>query len=303
MAKISQYIVKIVLTKISTRCIIKIEIINLSLPLSFVRRGNIYMNYIKELQNLDFKAEEAEIYLACLGLNFAKVSEIANEVDIPRTSIYVHLKNLIKKGYVKKTTKHNVEYFIVLEPQEIKDILEKKVKDFSEIVPQLEKFLDFKTNKPKVEYYDTVNGLIKIFEIMLETEHKQIPYLIESAEATRSNFEKFGLDLTYKFQKQLLEKNVITQGIITKNTLKIIESIPENIKKIMRQRPATVKIIDDELFPFSINLYLVYPDKSFIIVPQENFVISIQNKNIYKSLVSFYQLLYTQAEFIDIKEI
>lgn len=261
------------------------------------------MDYIKELQNLDFKPEEAKIYLACLRLNFAKVSEISDEVNIPRTSIYVHLKNLAAKGYVKKTKKHNIEYFIAIEPQEIKNIFEKKVKDFSEIVPLLEKFLDFKTNKPKVEYYDTTNGLIKVFEIMLAIEHKQIPYLIESAEATKSNFEKFGLDLTYKFQKQLLEKNIITQGVITKNTLEILKDIPENIKKIMRQRPATVKTIDDELFPFSINLYLIYPDKSFIIVPQENFVILIQNKNIYKSLFSFYRLLYSKAEFINIKEI
>jgi len=261
------------------------------------------MDYKKELQNLDFKLEEAEIYLACLKLSFAKVSEIAEEIDIPRTSIYVYLKNLVKKGYIKKTKKHNIEYFIALEPKEIQNIFEKKVKSFSEVVPELEKFLDFKTNKPKVEYYDTVNGLIKVYEIILATEHKQIPYLIESAEATKSNFEKFGMDLTYKFQKQLLEKNLITQGVITRNTLKILEKIPKNIKKIMNQRPATVKIIDDELFPFSINLYLIYPNKSFIIVPQENFVIHIQNKNIYKSLVSFYQLLYSKAEFVDIKKI
>ena len=261
------------------------------------------MNYTKELQNLGFKQEEAEIYLACLRLNFAKVSEIADEVSIPRTSIYVHLKNLILKGYIKKTKKHSIEYFIAYEPKEIQNIFEKKVKDFSEIVPDLEKFLDFKTNKPKVEYYDTVSGLIKVFEIMLATEHKQVPYLIESAQATKSNFEKFGMDLTYKFQKQLLEKNIVTQGVITKNTIDVLKKIPENIKKIMIQRPATVKVIDDALFPLLINLYLIYPSKSFIIVPQENFVIQIYNKNIYRSLVSFYQLLCAKAEFIDIRKI
>ena len=261
------------------------------------------MNYIKELQNLDFKAEEAEIYLACLRLNFAKVSEIADEIEIPRTSIYVYLKNLVKKGDIKKTKKHNVEYFIALEPKEIQNIFEKKIKSFSETVPELEKFLDFKNNKPKVEYYDTVNGLIKVFETILVAEYKQVPYLIESAEATKSNFEKFGIDLIYKFQKRFLENNIITQGVVTKNTLKIFEELPENIKKIIIQRPSTIKVIDDNIFPFAINLYLIYPNKSFIIVPQENFVISIQNKNIYKSLVSFYQLLYSKAEFIDIKKI
>ena len=261
------------------------------------------MNYIKELENLNFKPEEAEIYLACLKLGFAKVSEIAENTPIPRTSIYIHLKNLISKGYIKKTKKHSTEYFIAIEPKEIQSIFEKKVKNFSDVIPELEKFIDFKTNKPKVEYYDTINGLIKVFEIILATEHKQVPYLIESAEATKNNFEKFGMDLSYKFQKQLLEKKIVTQGVITSSTLKVLEKTPENLKKIMSQRPATVKVIDDEKFPFAINLYLVYPNRSFLIVPQENFVIQIQNKNIYKSLVSFFQLLYSQAEFTDIKKI
>jgi sugar-specific transcriptional regulator TrmB len=260
------------------------------------------MDYIKTIQSIGLKRQEAEIYLACLELGMAKVAELAEKLEIPRTSIYVYLKNLVKKGYVKKSKKQAVEYFVAVEPKQIQKEEEEKIKNFSKIVPLMEKMLDFPGKKPKVEYYDTANGILKIYESMLAQDYKTPPLLIESAEAMKGNFEKIGLDFWYDWEKKFLEKGVITQGVITASAIPLIKNLPEKLKKVAAQRPATVRVIDDNLFPFSINLYLLYPDKIFIIVSQENFVITIQNKNIYKSLTSFFHLLYAAAKPIDIKK-
>ena len=261
------------------------------------------MSYIKKLQDIGLEKHEAEVYLACLKLGFAKVSELSREVDIPRTSIYVYIKNLIEKGYLKKTKKGNIEYFIPIDPKDILSNTKEKIESFAKVVPQLEKFMDFVGKKPKVEYFDTKQGLLNLYEKMTEINYKQPPYLIESAEAVKNGFEKMDWDFIYKLEKKFLDRKIVTQGLITKKTIPILKSMPENIKAIMRQRPATVRVIDDKEFPFSINLYLIYPDNVFIIVPQQNFVLTIEDKNIYSSLVSMYKTFFEKAEPFDIKSI
>lgn len=259
------------------------------------------MSYIIKLQSIGFKKEEAEIYLACLKLGTVKVSDLTKEVDIPRTSIYVYLKNLIEKGYVKKTKKAGIEYFSAIDPKFIFEDSKEKLEGFANILPQLEKLLDFPGNKPKIEYSDTAQGLLRLYEEMTKMDYKNPPYLIESGEAIKRNLEIMGDDFNYKWQKKFLDKGVVTQGIITRDAIPIIQNLPERIKKTAQQRPATVRVIDNAEFPFSINLYLIYPNKSFIIVPQQNFVLTIENELIYNSLAALYKTIYDKAERIDIK--
>lgn len=261
------------------------------------------MDYIKNLQDMGLKKQEADTYLACLRLGVAKISDLAREVEIPRTSIYVYAKNLLEKGFLKKSKKGKVEYFTPVDPRDIFENTKEKIDSFGAILPQLEKILDFAGKKPKIEFYDTKRGLLELYEKTLRLSFKHIPYLIESGEATKSGVEKVGLEYMNKWQKKFLEKGVVTQGMITKDTIPVIQSMPEKTKEIMRKRSATVRVIDEKLFPFSINLYLFYPNNAFIVVPQQNFVLMVEDKNIYNSLLTLYKLLYEQAQPIDIKAI
>lgn len=262
------------------------------------------MNYTEYLKNLGLKKQEAEIYLACLKLGLSKVSELAEEVNVPRTSIYVYAKDLTERGYLRKTKKDGTEFFSAISPSFIQKEWQDKVDSFASVVPNLEKLLDFPAKKSSVEYFDTRNGIMKLYEAMLDMDYsKHIPYLIEGGEAVESVLEKLGSDFHHRWQKRILAKGVITQGIITKSMLEVMKNIPEKTKEIALQRPATIRVIDDKVFPFSVNLYLINPGYIFILVPQENFVITINNKNIYKSLVTLYHLLYAQGVQITVKDI
>lgn len=261
------------------------------------------MDYIKKLQSIGFKKQEAEVYLACLKLGMAKTSELAKEISIPRTSIYIYAKNLFEKGYLKKTKKAGIEYFIPVEPDYILGDIKDKLENFSSIVPDLGKMMDFPGKKPKSEYFNTKQGMFNLYESMLKINYKHIPYIIESGEAIRQNIEKMGWDFWYKWEKKFLEKKIVTQGIITKSAVAIIQSAPEKVKNILRQRTSTVKLIDEEEFPFSINLYLLYPNCIFILIPQQNFTLMLESENIYGSLCTLYHALFEKADKINIQEI
>lgn len=262
------------------------------------------MNFIKGLQDMGLSKKEAGVYLACLKLGTAKASDIAKQADAPRTSVYNQIKELVNKGYIKKTKINGVEYYTSIEPVNILNDAQEKIKIFSEILPRLEKISDLAGEKPKLEFFDTKQGLVKLYdEMMAGTNSKQIIYAIESGEAIKSLVEKVGWDLMLKWQEKSLTKGMIVQEVITTDLISFIRSAPENIKEIMKQRPITDKVIDEKLFPFPINLYLIYSSKVFVVVPQQNFVLILENIYIYQALVTLFKNLFEKSERFEIKDI
>lgn len=261
------------------------------------------MKYTKELQNIGLKRQEADIYLACLRLGIAKVSDLAKKIDIPRTSIYIYIENLIEKGFLKKSKRGSVEYFLPVEPVDIFQNIKEKTDSLANILPQLTKMMDFAGKKPKIEFYDNKQGLLKICEKALHFDTKHIAYTIETGEASMGGIEKIGADVNADWQKKFLEQGLIIQEIMTKDVVVLIKSFPEKQKKILRMRKITGRIIDEKDFPFSMNLLLFYPDNVFIMVPQDDFIVVMENKNIYNSLLTLYKLLYEKSEAIDMKEL
>ncbi|RJQ32824.1 TrmB family transcriptional regulator [Candidatus Parcubacteria bacterium] len=259
------------------------------------------MSYTEILQNIGLKKEEADIYLASLKLGPANISRLAKEVSVPRTSIYIHVKKLIEKGFMVKSKKGRGEYFSPIEPSIVSEQVKEKAEDFANTAAKLERMMDLSAKKPKVEFFDTADGIKKIYEKILKSDNKQVPHLIESGEAIKSAIDKTGIDYMIKFQRKILGKGIVTQGLITKDDVSVIKLLPESVKALLRQRPSTVRVIDNKLFPFSINLYLFQPDTVYIIAPQENFTLVLENKKIFESLDTMYGLLYEKGENFDIK--
>lgn len=261
------------------------------------------MGHVKRLQAIGFKEEEAEIYLACLRLGMAKVSDLAKELDIPRTSIYVYVENLLAKGYLKKSRKQSVEHFVAIDPSLLLDDIQEKAQELAEIVPQLEKLTDLAEKKPKVEYFDTVQGMFKLYESFQKMDYRHVVYGIESGAVAKSNIEIMGEEYWTKWQKGFLRKGVVTQGIITRDMIPQMQAAPAELKRVAFQRPSTTRVIDEQEFPFGVSMYLIYPDKVFVAISQEKFMLKIENKALYGSLVTLYQLLYEKGEPFDPKSL
>jgi sugar-specific transcriptional regulator TrmB len=262
------------------------------------------MNYIKKLENIGFSKNEAKVYLACLKLGQVKVSLLANNLDIPRTSIYIYIKKLLEKGYLKKSRRKGIEYFSPVEPSYLFKDVKEKVDNFFSVLPDLENLLDFSSQKPKVEYFDTRAGLIKVYQSLLYKNYKKPPFFIESGQALKYLNAKKDMDekFHYNWQKKFLARGVSTQGIITEKTISLLKKMSSQTKKIYIKRPIIAKVINEEELPFSIILYLFYPDNVFIITPKNDFALMIQDENIYSSFFTLVKLLSTKARNFNPRE-
>ena len=63
----------------------------------------------EKLEKLGFSPKEADVYISLLELGSAVVSDVAKKAGINRSTAYVLLESLEKKGFVSVSEKDNIK--------------------------------------------------------------------------------------------------------------------------------------------------------------------------------------------------
>lgn len=123
------------------------------------------------LKDLHLNEKEAEIYLTLLEIGSQAASVVAKRVSIPRSSVFFHLENLIKKGFVQKEIRTTVQYFSALPPEKIKQLLQRRKRkvdnqmdQLNELIPSFKSITSPFLNESKVTYFEGVEGLCKMID-------------------------------------------------------------------------------------------------------------------------------------------
>jgi len=129
----------------------------------------MFTNLFKEL-GLSKLLQTIYIYLLQNGASSAR--QLAENLNIPRPSVYDNLKVLIQKGLVTERSEENKKIFQVdnLEnlPQLVKtkiDTLEKERKELEKILPTLAQ--NFDSIEPKIKFYSGVEGVKQVLNDVL----------------------------------------------------------------------------------------------------------------------------------------
>ncbi len=127
----------------------------------------------KELQKFGLSDKEACVYLALLELDASGVSEISKKSKINRSTTYVLLESLKKKGLVATAgeKEKDVLLFTATSPDRLQQLAEESVKKYTElvgiaqnIVPELKSMHKGTKKKPRVRYFEDTEGLISAYE-------------------------------------------------------------------------------------------------------------------------------------------
>lgn len=129
-----------------------------------------------DLSALGLTDEEAKVYLAVLELGGSYVSAIAKKAGVHRVSCYHTLDNLVKKGLVSSLSRNNMKYFTVESPRVLVNQLEEKYTKAQKLLPELLSLTNSLAYKPKIQYYEGLNGLKNIFEDTLDSEGEILGY-------------------------------------------------------------------------------------------------------------------------------
>lgn len=249
---------------------------------------NIDIMEIKQvLEQLGLKDKKADVYLSALELGSATVIEIAKKAGIKRTTCYDILFDLIKSGLVFETSKGKKRLFIGEDPEKIKKDLENKEKLFSDILPHLKSIYNVSGVKPKIRFYEGKEGLKEVYDDILKYSGELLAFASEDV------LRILGKEWLEGYVKRRVEKNISVRAIVPE-----AEMIRDFISK--RETLSTIKFINREKYPFSIEINIYGHQKVALMSSKEGVGLIIEGGEIYKTMKSIFELLWDNLPEIKI---
>ena len=220
-------------------------------------------NFLKIVQQLGLNEKQAHEYMACLELGSATVAELAKKSGVKRTSIYNFMEDLVSRGFLSEVTRGDQAMFVAENPQALLKKAQEQLTNTQEALPQLLALFNLAGNKPKVHFYQGIDGLQKIYEatwaskepIYAFSDYKKMMNLMEkwmwkyAEERTKRGIKFFCIAKDGPWAKKMVIKNVEHKRemkIVKEGTFDTEINIYENKVAMMSfQRPFAGVIIED----------------------------------------------------------
>jgi sugar-specific transcriptional regulator TrmB len=118
------------------------------------------------LIRIGFSENEAEIYIAILRLERAKIAEVLARVEVKRATVYSTIESLIKKGFITGLEIEGRRVYIAEPPERIISKIESKQQELDvqraiagRLIKQLQGFQGKDSPRPRVRYYESIEGV------------------------------------------------------------------------------------------------------------------------------------------------
>lgn len=244
----------------------------------------------KYLQDLGLTDKEAVIYLALLQVDSDTALDLSKKTKINRSTVYVVIESLQKKGLVSETTVGKKTQFQAESPERLETYVEKRRLQFEEqsqrlkdIIPEIKSVQRGIGERPVVKYYEGVSGIISASnEVFSSNEDdkkdgEEIHFVYPRDLLNEIFSEKDLAD----FRKIRLDKKIKSKTLYTyKNGDISSDEMAERIK------------IDGEKYPITCDI-AIYKDKVRIsILGKSLSCIFIQSPDVAKTLKSLLEIAF-----------
>lgn len=244
---------------------------------------------IDELINLDLTQEESKVYVAILELGGSYASNIARKAGVNRATCYHTLNNLVKKGLINSYTKGKVLWFNAENPNKIIQIQKEKLERAKSLVPELLSISNTMALKPKIRFYEGIEGVKTIFEDTLTAKEEILGYTnLQSLGEIFGNYFK-------DFCKRKIIKKLKTR-YLAPETGEGVDLIDKYYPKNYDKNLLEVLLVNKEEFFFE-NEIAIYGNKVAVISlnPNELIGLLIESKTFAKSMKSIFNLAWLGA--------
>jgi sugar-specific transcriptional regulator TrmB len=247
----------------------------------------------KILQKLNLKDSEIKVYKTVLFGANGSASRISLDLNLPRQTVYSILQRLLDEGLIRQSDKHGTKEFFAT-PEDLLSYSENQKKKFDTLAKDIEKQIPemqielqrHRKKLPKVEYYEGVCGMKRIFENILD-QYKR---------GTEKNFRGYGINYYAESHMEEFVRNFIKErgelGVKTKlfigkgeNDFELSGSDDKYGRKI--------KHIDIE--PQKSGVYLV-GDRVYLFSYEDEVGVMVENKNIANFLKEIFEVEWRQSK-------
>ena len=240
---------------------------------------------LKEIINdLWFTEKESSIYIACLELWNAAASSIARRSWENRITTYNILKDLKKRWISQELTKNKIKYFSVISPSVLLKKEKEKIEKLEKAIPELLAITNSFGSKPKVYFYEWIDGLIEVYEELL-TSSTEIKAFFWFSDIENKKFKKYAVN---EFLPKRVKNNIFAK-VILPNTEWNIE-----YKKLDKKYNRKSILLDKNIYKMKNEINIYSWDRIAISLFSENEVwwLIIQSKSLHESLESLFDFIW-----------
>lgn len=244
---------------------------------------------INELIKLGLNQEESKVYLAVLELGGSYASNIARKAQVNRATCYHTLNKLIQKGLLNSYTKNKVLWFNAENPEKLIQIEKEKLEKAKALIPQLLSISNAITFKPKIRFYEGVEGIKTIFEDILTSKEEILGYT--NIKSLADLFPTYFKD----YCKRKIKRKIKTR-YLSPETGEGIDIIDKFFPKNYDQNLIEILLVNKDEFFFE-NEISIYENKVaiFSLNPEEPIALLIESSTYAKSMKSIFNLAWLGA--------
>lgn len=240
----------------------------------------------KYLQEIGLNEKEAAIYLGLLEVDNASVIDVSKKTKINRSTVYVVLEGLMKKGLVSETQIGKKVHYQAESPERLetfvegqKAIFEEQSKRLKDIIPQIKGIQRATGERPVVKYFEGRESALGSHLLFFNTQDKEgVGYFLFDRDLIEEIFKPNEISSVQKIrpEKQIKAKTLYTS---TKTTLPTSE-LSERVK------------IDGGKYPLYCDVS-IYEDRVQIVTMGKSIAtIFIQSKDVAETLKSLFRLAF-----------
>lgn len=251
------------------------------------------------LQSIGLSDKEAACCLALLRYGTQATSTVAKRCSLNRGTTYVALHSLLDKGLVTKASKRSVQYFTAIPPAQF-DLyinakqaeLERQRGELHAIIPELSKLSGAQRSRPKVSYYEGVDGARTALEQTLTAKDK----LLRSFLSIEDIFAFLGPEYFDDYTSRRISSGYQLKVLRHIEKDRVAFSAFPIPSKYASDETANreVRYVADEL-AFPVTTYMFDDKVAFISTREENFAVIIQSHEIAQTHVKLFELLWGTA--------
>src|SRR3989338_4129244 len=202
-------------------------------------------NEAELIQALGLTEHEVAVYLAALELGEGNIQEISRKSGVKRTSIYNFIDTLKERQLLSEIKKGKRKLYSAVSPNHLVDEQRSKMASVERLIPQLLAIQNNVRNKPRVSFYEGVDGIKEIYRMTLRD--KQTIYAWEDLDQAIDT-------LPPQFVKNYTEERAakkIPARCIDRDTPFAREWTAKNNERLARES----RFIDSEEFGTEINVF------------------------------------------------
>lgn len=244
------------------------------------------------LKNFSFSQPESEVYIAALGLGKGTVSEIAQKAGVGRTVAYFHIKNLLKRNFLRQLKSGKKLIISPVPPSELAGRLEEQVGSLKSLIPQLEALSTAEKEIPEIEIQESSIAFQKIYDEVTHMPVGSSWKVIEDQRGAEAELKLLNNKFWNEFFTRMTERQITTKAIFTQELLSSInKSITPKNYEILKKRKWDIHTISENKLPIK-NFVVLYNNKLSFMFPEISMTITIRHSMLFHVVNTLFETIF-----------